>query len=306
MSKFRECEICGAALDPSEKCDCNADQNDDLPVSAILCTQPPIIFENLESVKKNLDAVISEVSTFPADEESLKKVKNIRANLSKEFNSLDIQRKAVKQQIMEPYLEAESKFKSCISEPYKVADLALKKWVDDYQDDMKHRCELRLREYFDEFCAAEGIDFLKFEDCGVVVDMALARQKEPIKAIERISDFICGVRADMDTIANMDASAAIFAEYKKCLNLSRAVLAYNRRIAEEAAADAAIDDHRKRQSQQEQTISEIFEAEPEIQQEEPEVYSVSFLATGTLQALKSMKAYALSLGITLEEIKQEE
>ena len=86
MSKFRECEICGAALDPSEKCGCNADQNDDLPVSAILCTQPPIIFENLESVKQNLEAVISEVSTFPADEESLKKVKKIRANLSKEFN----------------------------------------------------------------------------------------------------------------------------------------------------------------------------------------------------------------------------
>lgn len=306
MSKFRECEICGAALDPSEKCDCNADQNDDLPVSAILCTQPPIIFENLESVKQNLEAVISEVSTLPADEESLKKVKKIRANLSKEFNSLDTQRKAVKQQVMEPYYEAESKFKSCISEPYKVADLALKKWVDDYQDDMKHRCELRLREYFDEFCTAEGIDFLKFEDCGVVVDMALARQKEPLKAIDRISDFICGVRADMDTIANLDASAAIFAEYKKCLNLSHAILAYNKRIAEESAADAAIDDHRKRQSQQEQTISEIFEAEPEIQQEEPEVYSVSFLATGTLPALKSMKAYALSLGITLEEIEQEE
>lgn len=306
MSKFRECEVCGAALDPDEKCDCNADQNDDLPVSAILCTQPPIIFENLESVKQNLEAVISEVSAFPADEESLKKVKKIRANLSKEFNSLDAQRKAVKQQVMEPYYEAESKFKSCISEPYKVADLALKKWVDDYQDDMKHRCELRLREYFDELCAAEGIDFLKFEDCGVVVDMALARQKEPLKAIDRISDFICGVRADMDTIANMDASAAIFSEYKKCLNLSRAVLAYNRRMAEEAAADVAIDDHRKRQSIQEQTISEIYEAEPEIQQEETEVYSVSFLATGTLPALKSMKAYALSLGITLKEIEQEE
>ena len=306
MSKFRECEVCGAALDPGEKCDCNTDQSDGFPVSAILCTQPPIIFENLESVKQNLEAVISEVSAFPADEESLKKVKKIRANLSKEFNSLDTQRKAVKQQVMEPYYEAESKFKSCISEPYKVADLALKKWVDDYQDDMKHRCELRLREYFDEFCAAEGIDFLKFEDCGVVVDMALARQKEPIKAIDRISDFICGVRADMDTIANMDESAAIFAEYKKCLNLSHAILTYNKRVAEEEAADAAIDDHRKRQSQQEQIRAEIIEAEPEIQQEEPEAYSVSFLATGTLQALKSMKAYAMSLGITLEEIEQEE
>ena len=305
MSKFKECEVCGAALDPNEKCDCNADQNDDLPVSAILCTQPPIIFENLESVKKNLESVVLEISAYPADDESLKKVKKIRANLSKEFESLDTQRKSVKQQVMEPYYEAESKFKSCISEPYKVADLALKKWVDDYQDDMKHRCELRLREYFDEFCAAEGIDFLKFEDCGVVVDMALARQKEPLKAIDRISDFICGVRADMDTIANLDASAAIFAEYKKCLNLSRAVLAYNQRVAEEAAADAVIDDHRRRQSHQEQTISEILAAEPEIQQEEPEVYSISFLATGTLQALKSMKAYALSLGITLEEIEQE-
>lgn len=28
MSKYRECEICGAALDPGEKCDCDREEED--------------------------------------------------------------------------------------------------------------------------------------------------------------------------------------------------------------------------------------------------------------------------------------
>ena len=28
MSRYRECEICGAALDPVEKCDCDREEED--------------------------------------------------------------------------------------------------------------------------------------------------------------------------------------------------------------------------------------------------------------------------------------
>lgn len=302
----RKCEICGAALDPGEKCDCITVADEAASVPALLCAQPPVIFENLDSVRQNLEAILAEVSAYPADDDSLKKVKQIRADLAKDFDALESQCRAVKRQVMEPYDKAAEKYNVCISDPYKAADQALKKWVDDYQNALKKKCEDGLRAYFDECCRGLGIDFLKFEDCGVVVDMATARQKEPRKAIDRIFDFVTAVRTDIDNIADMDDSAAVFAEYRKCLNLSQAISAYNKRKQAEADANTAIDGIRLRQAQLEQHRAEIMAAAPEIQQERQGTYSVAFLATGTLPALKSMKAHALSMGITLEEIKQED
>lgn len=302
----RKCEICGAALDPCEKCDCITVADEAASVPALLCAQPPVIFENLDSVRQNLEAIMAEVSAYPADDDSLKKVKQIRADLNKTKEEYETQRKEVKRLVLDPYNRAENKYKECILFPYESADKFLKNWIDNYQDGIKRKCEDGLRAYFDECCKGLGIDFLKFEDCGVVVDMTTARQKEPRKAIDRIFDFVTAVRTDIDNIADMDDSAAVFAEYRKCLNLSQAISAYNKRKQAEADANAAIDGIRLQQAQLEQHRAEIMAAAPEIQQEQPEIYSVAFLATGTLPALKSMKAHALSMGITLEEIKQED
>ena len=52
-------------------------------------------------------------------------------------------------------------------------------------------------------------------------------------------------------------------------------------------------------------MARLLEAVPELKPKE-ETYTTAFRATGTLAALKAMKAYALSLGITLENIKEED
>jgi len=302
MSKFKECEICGASLDPGEKCDC--DRGESLP--AIQCTQPPIIAENLDSVQRNLRVLLADISTLPQNDDALKYVKQIRANLSKDFERMEIQRKAVKRQVMEPYDLAEQKYKEYISEPYKAADSFLKKWVDNYQDTIKKKCADSLREYFDECCRGLRIDFLDFEDCGIVVDMALARQKEPRKAIDKIFDFVTAVRTDLDVIATMEYSDEILLEYKRCVSLTEAVSKVNNRKKEIAHARSFIEEQQRRQAQQEQHRNELIAAAPELEPEPEEQYSVCFRATGTLSALKAMKAHAMALGITFEEIEQEE
>lgn len=154
MSKFRECEICGAALDPGEKCDCGEthDNGNEKYLPAIRCTQPPVIAENLDSVRENLEILLADISTLPQDDDALKYVKQIRANLSKDFDRMETQRKAVKRQVMEPYEQAEKKYNECIKGPYKAADERLKEWVDTYQDNLKKKCADSLREYFDELC----------------------------------------------------------------------------------------------------------------------------------------------------------
>lgn len=298
---YRECEICGAALDPGEKCDCI-----ETAIPSIRCTQPPVIVENLDSVRQNLETLLADISTLPQDDDSLKYVKQIRANLAKDFERLETQRKAAKRQVMEPYDLAEQKYKQYISGPYKEADAQLKKWVDDYQNGMKQRCEDTLRAYFDELCQSQGIDFLPFHRCGVVVDMAMARQKEPRKAMEQIYNFVMSVRQDMDTILKMDNAEEIMAEYRSFPVLSSAVITVDKRKKEKERMALFLEEQRRNQDQQSVAQAALIEVAPEIAPEPEEQYSVCFKATGTLSALKAMKAHAIALGITFEEIDQEE
>lgn len=301
MSKFKECEVCGAALDPGEKCDCT-----EVNLPAIRCTQPPIISENLDSVRQNLETLLSEVSALPQNDDSLKYVKQVRANLSKDFEQMEAQRKAVKKQVLEPYDRANQKYTEYISGPYKEADSQLKKWVDDYQNGLKQKCEAALREYFDELCQANGIDFLAFWRCGVAVDMAMARQKEPRKAMEKICNFVMSVRTDMDTILRMDNAEEIMAEYRNFPVLSSAVITVDKRKKEKERMASFLEEQRRMLEQQSVERAALVEAAPEIQPEPEEQYSVCFRATGTLSALKAMKAHAQALGVTFEEIEQEE
>lgn len=302
MSKFKECEVCGAALDPGEKCDCGGGES--LP--AIRCTQPPIIVENLDSVRQNLEILLADISTLPQNDEALKYVKQIRANLAKDFERMEIQRKAAKKQVMEPYDAANEKYQAYVAAPYKEADDRLKKWVDTYQDNMKQKCTDVLQKYFDELCRANGIDFLPFHRCGVKVDMAMARQKEPTKAIDAIYAFVMGVRADMDTILKMENAEEIMAEYRNYPVLSSAVITVDKRKKAQEQTRLFLEEQRKMQEQQSTARAALIEAAPEIQPEPEEQYSVCFRATGTLSALKAMKAHAIALGITFEEIDQEE
>lgn len=302
MSKFKECEICGAALDPGEKCDC--DGGESLP--AIRCTRPPIIVENLDSVRQNLEILLADISTLPQNDEALKYVKQIRANLAKDFERMEIQRKAAKKQVMEPYDTANEKYQAYVAAPYKEADDRLKKWVDNYQGNMKQKCTDVLQKYFNELCQANGIDFLPFHRCGIKVDMAMARQKEPTKAIDAIYAFVMSVRADMDTILKMEDAEEIMAEYRKYPVLSSAVITVDKRKKEKEQMALFLEEQRRQQEQQSVERAAMIEAAPEIQPEPEDKYSVCFRATGTLSALKAMKAHAIALGITFEEIEQEE
>ena len=300
---YRECENCGASLDPGEICDCRTEETQ-LP--AICCVQKPVIVENLDSVRNRLEGLISEVVEFPQDDESLKKVKKLRADLNKEKERYEAQRKEAKQIVLADYKLAEKKYEEYISGPYASADKTLKDWVDSYQNGIKQKCEDSLRAYFDELCLADGIDFIPFNRCGVSVDMAMARQKEPRKAMDAIYNFVKAVRADMDTIAGMEDAGEVMAEYRKYPVLSEAVLTVTRRKQELEKSKAYLAQQQEHKRQQEENRAALIEAAPEVQPEPEEQYSVCFRASGTLSALKAMKAYALTLGITFEEIKQEE
>lgn len=300
MNQYRTCEICGASLDPGEICDC---VKDGLP--AISCAQPPVIIENLENIKQGLQLLMVDISELPRNDESLKYVKQVRANLSKELDKMETQRKAAKKKALEPYERAETKYREYISGPYKDADAKLKAWVDDYQNELKQKCEAVLKDYFTELCQAYGIDFIPYEILGLSVDMATARQKEPRKAMDAIKNFLSDIRDDMDMILKMENAAEIMAEYRKTPILSKAMAAIAQRQEEQETMQTYVAEQKQRMQQVEEHKAAILAAAPEVVVEQEERFTVSFCATGSIAALKAMKAYGASLGIVFEENKEE-
>lgn len=274
--------------------------------TAICCTQPPIIMENMENVRHGLDILLQDIATLPKTDEALKHVKQIRANLAKEFDRMEADRKAAKEMVMAPYKAAEDKYKEFISGPYKAADAVLKEWVDGYQDSLKMACYNTLQTYFDELCRVYGIDFLPFHRCGVTIDMAMARQKEPRKAMEKIEQYVLSVRQDMDTILKMDNAEEIMAEYRRFPVLSSAIITVDCRHQERERMRTYLEEQKRKRAEAEENRAALMEAMPEVAPQAEERYTVTFVASGTMSALKAMKAHAATLGVTFEEFNQEE
>lgn len=211
-------------------------------VPMLVCTQPPVISENLMDLQERVNSITEMIIKLPKEPESVPQVKKTRADLRKYFDSLEEQRKAVKSAVMAPYNEAEAKYKSLVSGPIQHADRLCKDFVDGVESTMKRECEASLRDYFDELRAANHVEFLKYEQSGIVVDMASAKQKTPKKLLEQLVQFVARVASDVDRIAEMDDSEEIMVEYQKSLNVADSigiVLERHRRIqAQREAAQA--------------------------------------------------------------------
>lgn len=297
------CENCGARLDPGERCDCTTPRQAEPGGLGLRCLQAPVISEDLDNVRRGLEAVLQEVAQLHPGDDSLKRVKSLRAELSKRFQTMEAQRKEVKRQVMQPYLQAEEKYKVCIAEPYQNADRQLKAWVDDYQNGLKEAKEKELQEYFDTLCLSQGVDFLRFSQCGVTVDMAMARQKESRKGMGTIHDFVMGVRHDLDTILTLEEGAEVLAEYRESLDLSAAILAVKNRKAMTQRMAQQIEAKQEERLLEEQHRRQLLDvmseagAQPSIE----DLCTLTFTVTGTIEALKALKAYILSSNLTIEE-----
>ena len=289
---MNQCEHCGAYLDPGEKCDC---QND----LAIHCVQAPIISENLDSIRQQLSVMVNQACSLDRSDENLKRVKSLRADLSKQFAQMEDQRKEVKRQVMQPYTRAEEKYKVCIADPYRQADQLLKAWVDDYQNKLKNAAWQKLEAYRAELCQAHNIPPFTLEAAGVVsVDMTVARQEMPKKAMAQLEAFALRVQQEMQTISNMEDSQAVAAEYLKTYDLTQAIRAVQEARRAQEAAETAIQQSLTGQEQRQK----LLEQAPELAEAE-ERYQMQFTVVGTLAELRALKGYILGSNL---EILQEE
>ena len=267
-------------------------------------TQLPVIEEHLRSRKEQTEQRVAKAMSLVCTDETLTSVKNIRAEMNREFADAETQRKAIKSAIMEKYDSFESVYRECIADPYKRADADLKAKIDATESEIKSRCEEMLLGYFRELCAVNEIDFLSFGQTGVKVDMASARAKTPKKLMEQIKLKVDGVAQDMKTIGTMGENAPeIMVEYKNNLDLSLAISVVNERHRRAEEEREAVKRHTVTPAARAAgvTVAAAPQVVPKrVEQAAVEHLTVSFRVTDTRERLRLLKQFLVSNGYQYE------
>lgn len=285
----------------------------------IVVKQLPQIEEHLKELSIDIDKKVENAKSLICTEENVKTIKQVRADLNKEFEEVEQQRKMVKEQILAPYMQFEEIYKTYISDKYKGADSDLKTKIDTTENELRARKEQETRDYFEEYKQSLSIDFIKFEDAKIKA--GLADSKTSLK--KQAKDFIDRVNTDLATIMLQEHKEEILVEYKQngyvlstaistVINRMKAVeetkkkqeelkqkqLEEAQRIADEnikaqtEATKQALDNFRV-------TEQEVLQA-PIIEEKQEGILTLRFTVKGTRTKLRALKEFLVNGGYEYE------
>lgn len=187
----------------------------------IILEQLPVIKYQLEQLSKEIKQKVDNAMSLVVNDETVKEVKQVRANLNKEFTELETQRKQVKQAIMSKYDEFEEIYKENVSNLYKEADATLKQKIDNVENELKVEKELELREFFNQYYEANNIYItLPFERMNL--NITLSASMKSLK--EQIKEFLEKVGSDLKLIEMEEYKDEILFEYQNTFDFSKSKL----------------------------------------------------------------------------------
>lgn len=282
---------------------------------------PIIVYEKIKAVGQQIESKIAELNLDNqlVTEDTLKSAKNTRTMLRKELDDFETQRKYIKEQVNAPYEAFEKAYKEHIRVHYDKADSTLKSKIDEVQNRLLDDKRGRIKDYFTEFCAAQGIDFLIFER--LPLNITLSVSDKSLK--EQVANFVGEVSKSLQLIESLNEpdefKAEILTEYKQTLDVTRAiqnaqyrkqqreaelqrieaqrVAAEQARLAAEARAREAAPLQAPAQVTNEVQPAAPIQPEPvqeateAAQEDENEIVQASFTVIGTRAQLRALRAF---------------
>jgi len=206
-------------------------------------TQLPEIMENLRVLREGWEKRAAEAAALVCTEESVQSIKDMRAQMRREFDEADTQRKAVKERYMAPWSQVEAAWKECVAEPFKRADTAMKSEIGAFETKLKEDCRNALTEYYAELCEVSGVDFLPMEKAmeigNIKINLSDAKSRTPRKLMDALAAVVAQVGDGMDQISRMDEKDRneIYVEFKRLLNVGAAVAVVQERRRKVAAME---------------------------------------------------------------------
>lgn len=274
----------------------------------IIVKQLPVIEarlkEKAEDIKTRTEFACSMVCTA----ETLSTVKNMRAELNKEYKAYESARKSVKTAVMAPYVDFEATYKECIADAFTKADKQLGEVINNVAYHLREDKEKGIREYFYEHLDAAGLERENFAYERMGLSVTLSQSVSSLK--KECKAWIEQRAKDMATIGGMENADEIMAEYLRCLELSRSILVVNDRQKNIAAVRAQREVREQTESErvsgypkQEEAVKTALEA-PEIapvaESKEENELKLVFTVYGTKDKLKALKQFLIDGGYRYE------
>lgn len=228
----------------------------------IQVVQLPIITEQLHTLKDKWEQHAADAKAMVCNENTIQAVKKFRADINREFEQVEALRKAVKETVMRPYNDFEAVYKECVTKPKEAAEDSLKAKVSETEESIKKQCEDGLREYFAELCAAHRLEWLKYEQVGIRVDMASAKSKTPKKLREQLVQFVVRVSESVDRINALDNADEIMVEFQRTLDASVAIFTVqerHRRIERQRLEKESVEADKSAQEAAERKVEESYQ-----------------------------------------------
>lgn len=250
--------------------------------------QIPIIEEQLKSVSAVIDERVKNATSLVCTEETVKTIKEVRAELNKELKEFETKRKEVKEQVLKPYNDFENIYKEYISDKFRNADLILKGRIEVVENELKAKKEKEVIDYFEEYKLANDIDFITYEQAKI--NVTLSASMKSLK--EQAKEFIDKVLDDLKLIDTQEHKTEILVEYKQTLNISNAITTVTKRFK-------AIEEEKNKQEKVEETEI-VKEPKKEVLTKPEEILTLNFTVKATLTKLKELKQFLENGGYDYE------
>jgi len=226
----------------------------------MIVKQIPVIEEHLRNLASDVDEQVASALSMVCTEDTYRDVKKIRAELNKQFTTLEEQRKAVKMAVMGPYDSFQKVYDECVSSKFKAADAALKGKINLVESGLKDQKAEKVKAYYDEYAKSVNVDFVAFDRSGVNVTISTSEKslKETCKA------FLDGISDGLAMIETQEYRDEILVEFKRTLNAAQAVasvIEHHKQIQaekERAERRAAAEEEARRHA------AEVQESMPEV------------------------------------------
>ena len=289
----------------------------------ILLKQEPIIEYSL--LAEVGEAIRTRIADLNLDgqvvtDQTVKSVKDMRAELNKEFAEFEKQRKYIKEAVSKPYREFEAKYKEFVAKHYNEADDTLKGKIFSFENKLRLEREKELQGYFVELCSAKNIDFVPFEL--MHLNITLSASMKSLKT--QILEFVSKVEQDIELTKTVSDSQEfndkVMYEYRRSLDINTAINTVKEREQALIAAKEKAEEEAKRKAEQEEqarlqaekasteqpTAAEPLKA-PIVEEQQPantgtaEEFEMTFTVKGTFEQLKALKQFIVDNNINIVE-----
>ena len=263
----------------------------------ITLEQLPIIKYHLEQLSVEIKEKVDRANSLVVNEDTVKDVKTVRAELNKEFNELETQRKQVKSAIMAKYDEFEEIYKENVSNLYKNADAELKEKIDSVENQLKQEKEDELREFVKQHCEANKIH-IEFEKIGLNITLSASMKSLKEQALK----FIEKIVSDLKLIDLEEYKDEILLEYNKNgFDFSKAKLDIITRHKQ-------LEEIKKQQEEIQLQINDEAEVVEKVEEitapveviEDEDIITVTFTITDTKENIIKVREYMKKEGIKYE------